>query len=253
MAAGVAPNVLLFQPADLVPIVITENNADLDGAGTFIFRPELDGFAVDPPAGGNGLRIIVRLRVNSDGRPISCDIGQSDLPHVAQAGCAQLMTSASFHLYDGFALPFSHGIIDVEFSFFKDAPGAPKGKSVFAFAVPGYVNTKIVYPEDNTPADQILSNASGSFAVPITSDDYPPIAVRYDIESLSSVLVGISRDGKPRTCRPITAPSEASTAYLDNYTCYLIMRRGHFEFQPTMPAYDGLRYVHRRMSWKMPS
>ena len=253
MAETAVKQLPLFSTADAGPVTITQDNADLVGAGTFTFKAQPDGFDVDPPADGNGLSLIVRLHVNADGSPISCDIGQAALPKAAKAGCAQLMKAARFQPFPGFALPFRQGFLDVEFSFFKDVQGGPKGRSMFAFEFPGYVNTKILYPDDNTPPDQVLSKADGSLVVPVMPDDYPPIAIRYAMESRSTVRIGISRDGTPRTCRPITTPSDTGTAYLDNYTCHLVMRRGHFQFESTAPAYDGLRYVYRRMSWKMPT
>lgn len=241
-----------FAPATPAPIVITPDNVDLDGAGTFDFTPDAKAFEVDPPAGGDGLSLVVRLWLDAMGRPVACDTGESPLPAAAQVGCAQLMRSARFHLVPGMALPLRRGFADVMFEFFKDVPSAPPGRHMFAFVVPGYTNTVVVYPPDETPADQLIHYSDGTLQGAVNPDDYPPRALRYGFESRSGVLLGISRDGRVQNCRPIIGSLPTRTAYLDNYTCELALKRWHFNFLPNAPAYDGLRYFRARVSWLMP-
>lgn len=243
-----------FLPVSPAPIIITPDNVDLDGAGRFEFEPNPKAFNANPPAGGDGIKIAVRLWFDPSGKPISCDIGQSDIPNVAQTGCAQLMNSAKFHLFPGFALPLRRGFVDVQFSFFKDPPNGPVGEVMFAKPYPGYINTEIRYPVIDTPADHMLTSGDGAFTVTggITNRDFPTIAIRYGMESRSVALLGIDREGKVRSCRPAELGSQANTAFLDNYTCQVFLKRGRFRFHPSAPNFSGLRYDIQVLSWKMP-
>ena len=238
-----------FSPASPAPIVITQDNVDLDGAGRFDFEPEPHAFNVDPPAGGDGLSFTVRLWFEATGKPVDCNIGQSLLPQAAQTGCSQLMNSARFEMSTGMVMPLRRGFVDVQFSFFR--PDSAQGRIMYASAYPGYTNTVINYPADATPADQYLGKMDGNFTISILPDDYPTIAMRYDMESHSGVLLGISRDGQVRNCRPISAPG-LQTAYLDNYTCTVFIQRGHFEFASDAKVYKGIRYLRKSMSWQIP-
>jgi len=243
-----------FLPVSPAPITITPDNVDLDGAGSLEFNPDPKAFHANPPPGGDGVTIAVRLWIDPSGQPVSCDVGQSSLPEVAKVGCSQLLKTAKFHLFSSFALPLRRGFVDVQFSFYKDPPNMPAGEIMFAHAYPGYINTEIRYPPNDTPADRVLASTDGSFTLPggITNMDYPSIAIRYGMESRSSVLLGIDREGKVRSCRPVGTPSLANTAFLDNYTCQFLIKRGHFDFHPSAPNYDGLRYRVQALSWKMP-
>lgn len=247
------PAIHAFVPTTPTPVTITSDNVELDGAGGLKFEPDPRAFYVEPPAGGDGAAVTVRLWLDLSGAPLSCDIGQAALQEAALAGCSQLMRSAKFQLSPGMALPFRRGFVDVKFSFFKDPPGGPAGIQMFANVIPAYANTTIIYPADNTPAEQFLQRTDGSFSVAIMADDYPSIALRYGMESRSSVLLGIGRDGKVRDCRPVSANAGPNTAFLDNYTCSVFMRRGHFEFLPAVQDYSGLRYWRQNINWKIPS
>ncbi|WP_157218585.1 hypothetical protein [Flavisphingomonas formosensis] len=253
LAAALPPRPVFhaFVPATPAPITITPDIVDLDGAGRFDFEPDSRAFNVEPPAGGDGLSLTVRLWFDANGKPVSCDVGQSPLPDAAKTGCAQLMRSARFSLFPGMAMPLRRGFVDVEFSFFKNPPGAPAAKQMYAFAYPGYVNTTIDYPPIETPVDQLLKKEDGSFNVSIGIDDYPAIAMRYHLESHSAALLGISRDGQVKTCRPVSTKG-LQTAFLDNQTCIYFLRRGHFDFSPGAPIYDGLRYLRKATFWVNP-
>ena len=244
-----------FQPSLLnaetpAPISITSDNVELDGAGSFDFEPDPSAFTVDPPLGGDGLSFKVRLWLDSAGKPISCDIGETPLPVATRTGCAQLMRSAQFRLTQGMTAPLRRGFVDVRLSFFKDAPRGPD-RQIFANPYPAYNNVALAYPPDETrPADR-LRQADGSIIMTIDPDDYPPIAIRYGLESQSAVLLGISRDGAIKSCRPVSSAG-LRTAFLDNYTCALFLQRGHFQFTSDAPSYEGLRYLAKIMRWKMP-
>lgn len=243
-----------FLPVTPAPITITPENVDLDGAGRLEFKPYPTAFHANPPIGGDGITIAVRLWVDPNGQPVSCDVGQSSMPEVAQTGCSQLLKTAKFHLISGFALPFRRGFVDVQFSFFKSQSNGRNGEVMYAFSQPGYINTEIHYPADDTPADQVLADADGRFTFigGITDMDFPSIAIRYGMESRSLSLLGIDREGKVRSCRPVGTSSAANTAFLDNYTCQVLLKRGHFEFNPSALSYSGLHYRTQVLSWKMP-
>jgi hypothetical protein len=244
------PDYPTFSPATLGPIIITPDNVELDGAGIFDFSPDAGAFNVDPPAGGDGISFTVRLWFDATGKPVDCDVGQSRLKQAARTACEQLMDSARFRLVAGMDMPLRRGFLDVRFSFFKDPLGGPMGRQMFANAYPGYTNITIIYPPDETRAEQQIHQGDGKFVISIF-EDYPSIALRYRLESQSAVLLGISRDGTIKSCRPISA-SGLRTAFLDNYTCRILMRRGHFEFTSGAPTYEGLRYLTKSVRWKMP-
>lgn len=241
-----------FQPANPAPVVITPDNVELDGAGQFDFSPDPSLFHANPPAGQDGISTTVRLSFGTDGKPIGCETGQTMHMQLARTGCEQLMKSARFHLSQTFALQFRRGFVDVEFSFFKDPVAASPGEHMYALPMPAYANTSISYPTVDEYSGDLLTNEDGRLSVALQPEDYPAVALRYGFESRSSVLLGVSRDGKIQNCRPISAPSGPNTAFLDNYTCNLFARRGNFVFRPTAEPYDGLRYWKQSMVWKIP-
>lgn len=162
------------------------------------------------------------------------------------------MASAKFQIMPDFALPLHRGFLDMQFSFFKDRPEQTKATRVFAFPFAGYINTQIVYPPVDALVGHMLTPLDGAFRVAVATEDYPSIAIRYGWESHSLVLLGIDRTGTLRSCRPITGGPALRTSFLDSYTCVLFMRRGRFEFLPSAPEFDGLRYIRQSMNWKMP-
>ncbi len=237
-----------FSPASPAPITITPENADLFGEGRLAFTPDRQAFAVEPPAEGEKLSATVRLWFDASGKPVSCDVGQSLLPQAANTGCAQLLRSARFRLSPDIA-PFQRGFVDVAFIF----RGGASGLQLTVEECPGYANTDIVYPSDDIPADQHLHEADGSFAAHMTSSDYPELALRYNLKSLSTVLLGIDRLGRVLSCRSLSNGSGPNTAFLDNYSCRILPKRGEFEFAPSAPTYAGLRYLVKHIHWVVAS
>jgi len=237
----------LSAPVDLGSIFVTPETVELEGAGKFEFVPDPSAFNVNAPPGGEGLSLIVRLWFDPSGKPVACDVGQQLLPEAAQVGCTQLMKSATFRRLPGIVTPLQRGFVDVRFSFFNNPP-EPK---LYAFPHPAYRNATIIYPPDTVPESDRLRAVDGKLIFSIMGDDYPPAAIRYGLESVTAVQLGISRDGTIKTCRPLTSAGPA-TAYLDNNSCALFLRRGRYEFSADAPAYDGLRYVNRTLRWKMP-
>ena len=237
-----------FSPESQAPITITPENVDLFGEGRLDFAPDWQAFAVDPPAEGVKLSATVRLWLDTSGKPVSCDIGQSPLPQAATTGCAQLLRSARVHLRPDVA-PFHRGFVDVAFVF----QGSVAGLQRSIEPCPGYANTQIVYPPDEIPADQHLHVADGTFAVQMKSSDYPNLALKYDLKSRSKVLLGIDRLGRVMSCRPLSNGSGPNSVFLDNYSCRILPKRGEFELAPSAPTYTGLRYLVRNIYWIVPS
>lgn len=232
-------------------VIITPENVEMDGAGTFEFEPDQSAFAVHPPAGSKGLSLTVRLWFNAIGKPVSCEPKSSSLKIAASIGCVQLMASARFHLMPGMSMPLNRGFIDVVFHFFKDTSGRTSERKLFAQPQPAYTNILLYYPLDATPDDQKLNFLDGSLSIIITAEDYPAIAMRYGLESHSAALLGISRDGSVKSCRPVNGAG-TRTAFLDNYSCALFLRRGRFQFLPNAPNYEGQRYITKLLRWALP-
>lgn len=162
------------------------------------------------------------------------------------------MRSARFRLMPGMTRPLSRGFLNVHFDFFRDLPSKLGSRRILAHTQPGYANIMIAYPRDETPADQRLKPTDGTFVIPIEAADYPSIALRYGLESHSAALLGISRDGRVKSCRPINGRGPG-TAFLDNYSCMLFLRRGRFQFAPGAPSYRGLRYLTKGLGWSIPN
>lgn len=110
-------------------------------------------------------------------------------------------------------------------------------------------DTEMFYPA--VPAEERLPMGSsmGTIDSRVTSDDYPSLALREEIGGVVRVLVGFRRDGEPRSCRPIES---SGTAYLDNVTCKVAMRRLRYVFREDAPDYSGLRYYEESFRWMIP-
>jgi protein TonB len=97
-----------------------------------------------------------------------------------------------------------------------------------------------------------ISKAAGAKGNPanwITSDDYPPRALREGAEGTTSITWDISEAGRVENCR-VTASSGNSE--LDDTACKLITRRG--KYSPAMDQ-DGnpIRSSQsRRVVWRIP-
>lgn len=239
-------------PADSAAITITPDNVELFGAGEFAFKFDPDAFDVDPPPGGKELSLTVRLWFDASGeKAVACDVGWPSLRQATQTACAQLMASATFRRMPGMVAALGRGFVDVDFGFYRNPRDHTAKIKTWALARPGYANATILYPPDDIPDADRLKPTDGQLKYSFKSDDYPPVAIRYGTESHSNVQLGISRNGRVKTCRPITS-SGRGTAYIDNRTCALFLQRGRFEFAPGAPAYDGVRYFNKLIRWWLP-
>jgi len=232
--------------APAASVTVTPDNVELLGAGTFTFQADAAGFTLDPGALAGNDFATARVSFDAAGKPVDCEERPSPQPLAARVACAQLMKSARFALYRGMTLPMRRGFVDVGFLFVSAE------SRVIASPVPAYRNVAITYPADATPAGAFLTGRDGSFSIQIAADDYPAQALRNELESASVMLLGIDRAGVVQTCRPLTSGSGRGTALLDNHSCALFLRRGHFTFAPDAPTYQGLRYVRKTIGWKLP-
>ena len=232
-------------------ITITPDNVELYGAGSFQFRPDGSAFEIDSSIGESGVSLSVLLWFDPLGHAVSCDTGSNLSSKLADAACAQLMRSATFQIFPGMSMPLHRGFINVEFSFYNQPKHGSSNISVYALPSSRYSNVLINYPPDETKVPDRLSLEDGHFTTAVQADDYPPDAIRNKLESLSVVRLGFDRSGHARSCRPV-GDGGGETAFLDNYTCALFMKRAKFEFAPGYPQYEGLRYLTRRARWKIP-
>ena len=84
----------------------------------------------------------------------------------------------------------------------------------------------------------------------ITTDDYPPEAIRANHEGTTAFKLGIDAEGRPRVCRIASSSGHAS---LDRAACSAMMRRAQFD--PARGA-DGEAIestLTRRVVWKLPA
>lgn len=242
-----------FVPATPAPVTITPDTVDLDNAGTFVWDFDEDRYPVTLAEGTDQAGFGVRLWFDPAGKPLACDTGAAAMRDLAARACADLVQSASFRLAPGFALPFRKGFIDVAFAFYLDKSGKPWVHGTASHA-PGYVNTRIIYPEPAIAPERMLTKADGAPDLRGIADlfDYPGMTIVYQANSLSRVLVGYDRGGRARECRPVTAAAAPNTASLDNLTCVLLAQRGRYVFAPDAPRYDGVKYTVQSVHWVVP-
>jgi hypothetical protein len=94
-----------------------------------------------------------------------------------------------------------------------------------------------------------LSATDGRITTTIGPFDYPPRALREEIEGFVKVLIGYDRTGAAQTCRPLQS---ANSSYLANRSCEVLVKKTRFEFLPDAPVFDGLRYRTVPITWVIP-
>ena len=80
----------------------------------------------------------------------------------------------------------------------------------------------------------------------ITSDDYPPEALRNDDEGTVTITWVADPDGRITECRTLASSGHAS---LDHAACAAVLRRGRYA---AVPADRGPRVFTRRVVWRIP-
>lgn len=81
----------------------------------------------------------------------------------------------------------------------------------------------------------------------ITSDDYPPSALRANEEGTVTITWVATPDGRISDCKTLQTSGHAS---LDSAACSAIERRGRYV---AVPVAQGMRVFTRRVVWKIPS
>lgn len=251
LAAQSLSDVSAPYPDSWAEVTITEENVELAGAGTLKFDPDINAFPADflVPGGDNSLT--VRQWFDASGKPLSCEAEGREQPHAAQTACKQLMASATFERTPGIASPMRKGFMDIQFVFLAQSPTSSELADIHAVPIPTYRNMVILYPPDVALGAAKLEPGEGEFSIAIQGDHYPARAMRDMLESVSTIQLGVTRDGIISSCRPITG-SGLRTAFLDNHSCALFLRLGKFTFHPEAPQYEGARYLNRRMVWRLP-
>jgi protein TonB len=127
------------------------------------------------------------------------------------------------------------------------------GKNSWEIAVverPIWRNMDIVYPGLPTSTLTPIMSFEGSVKSSIDSLDYPRLALIEGLEGKVLALVGFGREGTPLSCRPLQS---SGTAFLDNATCEVIMRRLRYDFASEIPQFSGKRYYVANVRWVMPT
>jgi len=234
------------QPVARPAITVTGDTVELTGAGTLAFTADVTAYLLNPSALNGNAFATARLWLDAGGKPVDCQERASPQPTAAHIACEQLLKSARFTLYPGMAMPVRRGFVDVGLTFMAAE------HRIATLEKPAYTNGTIAYPEDTSPVDARLAATDGRLSASVTVEDYPPLALRNGLESASVVLLGIDRTGQPQTCRPLNNGGAIATAYLDNYTCRLLLRRAHFTFTAGAGGYSGVRYVRQSLRWTLP-
>ena len=80
----------------------------------------------------------------------------------------------------------------------------------------------------------------------ISTDDYPPEALRNGIEGVVGVELNIGHDGKPIACAAVIPSADAT---LNSASCALLMLRARFS---SLPADVETAKYNQKISWKIP-
>ncbi len=110
-------------------------------------------------------------------------------------------------------------------------------------------DVEIVYPAVPFDERPPIGTGNGMLGNTITAADYPRLALIEEIGGRVKVLMGFARDGSPESCRPV---GSSGTAYLDNVTCEVAMRRLRFAFSKRISDFSGLRYYVTDVRWLVP-
>jgi periplasmic protein TonB len=131
----------------------------------------------------------------------------------------------------------------------------PKTGDPTPFPIPTFPTSGLGGGDGPAPQPQPIDHSAG--AVPrsapgtwVTTDDYPPSAVRAGIEGRTSFRLDIGTDGKPANC---TVLASSGSDDLDKTACRKLMNRARFKpaldmaGNPTATTYAG------GVTWKLPA
>ncbi len=103
------------------------------------------------------------------------------------------------------------------------------------------------------PAAPVINKAAGAKGNPaewVSTDDYPPSALRGEEEGTSAIAWDINAQGRVENCR-VTASS--GSAALDRAACSAITRRGRYSPALDQSGNPIKSSSSRRVTWKMPA
>lgn len=121
----------------------------------------------------------------------------------------------------------------------------PKGKIVYEVGkldLPATRGPIYLAPDLGAPGEK-LTSADGRLDAHL---EYPTRALRYELAGRVTIWLGISRDGKPRSCHPVYSEDGALLA---TETCSGLMRTSKFQFAPGASSYEGVRYLGVPVVW----
>jgi len=164
---------------------------------------------------GPTLHVRVRYQLGDDGRFTQCEVQRSSgEPRIDDASCQLLRERARFRPEHG----MMRGSLQLDWLGEEAIPNAnPRGAPI--------------------PISLIDE---------LSSEDYPPDALRRNQSGLVNYSVTVSDSGVPRQC---TVPETSGSAALDRRTCEIVMERSAF-----IPASDGAGshrsgVYHGRIRW----
>lgn len=108
---------------------------------------------------------------------------------------------------------------------------------------PKYASRKLSELPDFT-RDQATIRPSAAARI-----QYPSRAIRMDLDGRTDVIIGINRNGRVASCRPVKTSGHV---YLDNDTCLQLARYGRFDVAEGEGDYEGLKYQAISIKWVVP-
>lgn len=104
-------------------------------------------------------------------------------------------------------------------------------------------------PPPPPPAVSKAADARGDPSSWITSDDYPPSALRANAEGTTGIAWDINEQGRVENCR---VTSSSGNSDLDETACRLITRRGRYKAAVDQNGNPIRSSSSRRVRWQIP-
>lgn len=118
---------------------------------------------------------------------------------------------------------------------------------------PVYVPTPVAAPPPPPPPPTpVINKAAGPKGNPadwVSTDDYPPSALRAEAQGTSAIAWDINTQGRVENCR---VTSSSGNADLDQAACRAITRRGRYSPALDQSGNPIRSQQSRRVTWKIP-
>jgi protein TonB len=117
---------------------------------------------------------------------------------------------------------------------------------------PIVIPTPVAAPPPPPPPAPTVSKAAGAKGDPsrwITSDDYPPSALRAEAQGTTGIAWDINEQGRVENCR---VTSSSGNSDLDEAACRLITRRGKYSPAVDQNGNPIRSNSSRRVVWRLP-